>query len=159
MPVQGSGARLKSAPPDLHGRKVERTDPGSWRKLAYVISVPGLASSAYLAYHAAVSGSELYCPTWGLLDCGAVTSGPYSMLFGVNVAYLGLAWFVAFVALLALKKDGLLLPLWGLGIGFVAYLVAAEVLLIHSVCVYCTVAHASAAILGLPAFRLSRADT
>jgi uncharacterized membrane protein len=126
----------------------------SWRLLAFLVAVPGLLSSVYLAYHAAFPQNLLYCPTSGPLDCNQVTSSPYSMLFGVSVAYLGLGWFVVVLSLLALRKTGPLFTLWALAVAFVAYLVGAEVFLIHSVCVYCTVAHASAVLLGLPVIKL-----
>ena len=131
---------------------------GSWRLVAFLVALPGLLSSAYLAYHAAFPQSLLYCPTAGPLDCNQVTSSPYSVLFGVSVAYLGLVWFVVMLSLIALRRTGSLFTLWALGIVFVAYLVGAEIFLIHSVCVYCTVAHASAMLLGLPVIRLPDAD-
>lgn len=130
----------------------------SWRLLAFLVAIPGLLSSAYLAYHAAFPQSLLYCPTSGPLDCNQVTSSPYSMLFGVSVAYLGLGWFVVVLSLLALRRTGPLFTLWTLAVAFVAYLVGAEVFLIHSVCVYCTVAHASAVLLGLPVTKLRDAE-
>jgi uncharacterized membrane protein len=127
---------------------------GSWRLVAFVVALPGLLASAYLSYNAAFPQSLLYCPTSGLLDCNQVTSSPYSQLFGVSVAYLGLAWFVVVLLLLGLRRTGPLFALWALAVAFVAYLVGAEVFLIHSVCVYCTVAHASAVLLGLPVMKL-----
>jgi len=130
------------------------TKAGSWRIVAVILAIPGLVSSAYLAYHAAFPQTLLYCPTSGPFDCNQVTSSPYSTLFGVSVAYLGLAWFVVVLGLLAMRKTGPIFTLWALAMAFVAYLVGAEVFLIHSVCVYCTVAHASAVLLGLPSIKL-----
>ena len=129
-------------------------DARSWRLVAFLVALPGLLASAYLAYHAAFPQSLFYCPTAGSLDCNPVTSSPYSMLFGVSVAYLGLAWFMVVISLLALRRIGPLFPLWALGLAFVVYLVCAEVFLIHSICPYCTVAHVSALLLGLPVIRL-----
>jgi uncharacterized membrane protein len=131
---------------------------GSWRLVAFVVALPGLLSSAYLAYNAAFPQSLLYCPTTGPLDCNQVTSSPYSMLFGVNVAYLGLGWFVVVLSLIALRRTSPLFTLWALALAFVTYLVGAEVFLIHSVCVYCTVAHASAVLLGLPVIKFRVAE-
>ncbi|MGA1974958.1 MAG: vitamin K epoxide reductase family protein [Conexivisphaerales archaeon] len=130
----------------------------SWRLTALLVAVPGLLSSIYLSYHAAFPQALLYCPTIGPFDCNEVTTSPYSMLFGVSVAYLGLAWFIVVVALVALNRTELLLPLWVLGAAFVAYLVGAEVFLVHSVCAYCTIAHASALLLGLPIYELLDAE-
>ena len=127
---------------------------GSWRIVAILLAVPGLVSSAYLAYNAAFPETLLYCPTSGPFDCNQVTSSPYSTLFGVSVAYLGLAWFVVTVALLATRRTSPVFSLWALAMAFVAYLVGAEVFLIHSICVYCAVAHASAVLLGLPVVKL-----
>ncbi len=128
--------------------------PNGWRNVGFVIAVPGLLASIYLAYHAAFGGTPLYCPTSGGFDCNVVTSSPYSTLFGVNVAYLGLLWFVVMLALLAMKRKDAMLPVWAVGVAFVAYLAGAEVLLIHSICAYCTIAHAAGALLGLPVLKL-----
>jgi len=133
------------------GKKMRRE---GWRDVAFAISVPGLLSSLYLAYHALFRGTSLYCPATGSFDCNVVTSSPYSSLFGVNVAYLGLAWFLVVIALFALERRDVLLPIWAVGVVFVAYLVGTEIFLIHSICAYCTVAHASAVLLGIPVLKL-----
>jgi uncharacterized membrane protein len=129
-------------------------DAAFWRRFALALTLVGLASSAYLAYHAALPDTRLYCPTGGPFDCGVVTSSPYSVIFGVNVAYLGLAWFIVVLMILLLRRTGLLLPICGLGAAFVAYMMAAELFLIHAICVYCTVAHAAALLLLVPALKL-----
>ena len=71
-----------------------------------------------------------------------------------NVAFLGLAWFAVVAALLHLGSIRCLLPLWAMRVVFAVYLVVVEVFLIGAICVYCTVAHVLAMLLGLPAIKL-----
>lgn len=135
-----------------------------WRAAIIVIGAVGLADAAYLSADVLSPQAVLYCPTTGIVNCITVTQSAYSEFLGVKVAYLGLAWFAAVIALTLLANrvppEYALLPLWGLGVVFVLYLVLLEIFVLNAVCVYCTVAHALALVLGLPIIKVAlRSDT
>jgi len=64
------------------------------------------------------------------------------------VALLGAIWFALMLILFMINAVDFTLPLWSIGVAFVGYLVWTEVVLIRSICPYCTVAHACAIALG-----------
>lgn len=118
--------------------------------VATVVSLLGLGMSTYLTItHYAASAVPLACPATGAINCEKVTSSPQSMIFGVPVAVYGAAWFVLMVA-------ANLGPAWRsrrwwvvtgrlalavAGIGFVVYLIYAELFLIDAICLECTSVH------------------
>jgi uncharacterized membrane protein len=117
-----------------------------------VLALLGLAVSAYETY-AHYSGNHLAgCPSTptGTFDCSAVITSPQSMVFGVfPVAVLGLAFYVFLVAIMtpwawrARRREVAWLRLASMivGMGFVMYLIYAEVYQIQEVCEYCTGVH------------------
>src|SRR5262249_44012163 len=80
-------------------------------------------------------------------NCARVTTSAQSTLFGVPVALLGAAFFVAMllVCLPVAWRDARLtrarVALAGLGVGFVIYLVYAELFLVDALCLWCTAVH------------------
>ncbi len=117
--------------------------------IAIVLAVAGLAVSAYLTYEHFTMATTLACPEGRTLNCQTVTSSEQSKLFGIPVAVLGVAYFVGMLAVVAP-------PAWhsprrlltaarlagGLGgVGFVLYLVYAELFIIDAICLWCTVVH------------------
>ena len=116
------------------------------------LAVAGLGLSAYETY-AHFNGSHLAgCPTGGngTFNCTAVITSSQSMVFGVfPVAVLGLAFYVVVVALMTpwawrtQRRDVGLLRLATMvaGMGFVMYLIYAEVVQIQDICEYCTGVH------------------
>lgn len=123
--------------------------PSRWRSGgALVLSLLGLGVSTYLTidHFAKV---KLACAENGIVNCQKVTTSAQSHFLGIPVAVLGLAFFVAMVLidLPALwrstdRRIHLLRLVMGiLGIGFVLYLVAAELLIIGSICLWCTSVH------------------
>jgi uncharacterized membrane protein len=143
--------------------------------VTFVLAILGLAISAYETY-AHFNGSHLAgCPTGGngTFNCSAVITSPQSMVFGViPVAVLGLAFYVAAVPLFSpwawriqrREVDLLRLASVIVGMGFVMYLIYAELYQIGDICEYCTGVHIvtfllfcitvfSAAIWGLSARR------
>jgi uncharacterized membrane protein len=128
------------------------TGPPLWLQwTTTVIAVLGLAISAYETW-AHFHGSRLAgCPTGtGTFNCGAVITSPQSMVFGViPVAILGLAFYVAAVPLFSpwawrLKWRQVHLVRLGsaiVGMGFVTYLIYAELYQIGDICEYCTGVH------------------
>ena len=122
------------------------------RPLAVVVmAVAGLADSVYLTV-VHYSGGALACATSGVVNCDLVTRSSYGYVFGtsVPVAVLGLAWFLVALVLgsLLLFASARALLLWGAllawslaGLAPVLYRVWAEVVPLHHLCEYCTVAH------------------
>jgi len=121
-----------------------------WTTLA--LALIGLGLSAYETY-AHFNGSHLAgCPTGGngTFNCTAVITSSQSMVFGVfPVAVLGLAFYVVVTALMTpwawriQRRDVGLLRLAAMvaGMGFVMYLIYAEVVQIQDICEYCTGVH------------------
>jgi uncharacterized membrane protein len=83
------------------------------------------------------------------VNCDVVTKSSESMLFGVSVALLGLIFFTAMVAInlpIAWRTSlrwvaWLRLAMVFGGMGFVIYLVYAELFTIKKICLWCTGVH------------------
>jgi uncharacterized membrane protein len=133
--------------------------------VSFALAILGLVISAYETY-AHFNGNHLAgCPTGGhgTFNCGAVITSPQSMVFGfIPVAILGLAFYVAAVPLFSpwawRVKPGqvrlgrlasavidrvhlIRLASVVIGMGFVMYLIYAELYQIGDICEYCTGVH------------------
>ena len=112
--------------------------------------VIGLASSLYLTA-AHYTDVPLACATNTAIDCAAVTTSGWSLIPGTSapVAAAGVLWFVVSIALAAaaLRAEPSLLVAraalaWSVaGVLAVLYLVYGELVVIHRICEWCTVAH------------------
>lgn len=120
-----------------------------WRSaLALLLSLGGLGVSVYLTVDH-FAKIRLACSESGVVNCQKVTTSAQSHFLGVPVAVLGLAFFVAMTALnvpaawrAADRRVHLARLALGLaGIAFVLYLVAAELLIIGNICLWCTSVH------------------
>ena len=117
--------------------------------VSFGLAIVGLGISAYETW-AHFHGSHLLgCSTKGG-GCTAVITSPQSMVFGViPVAILGLAFYVAAVPLFSpwawrmKRREVHLIRLASIvvGMGFVMYLIYAELYQIGSICEYCTGVH------------------
>lgn len=131
-----------------------RRAPGSAAIL--LMALVGLGISIYLTVVHYQGSAVAFCPSTGIVNCNKVTSSGNSVLFGTSIPITipGMLWFVvsggmALVALMALWRNRLEPPrlrlaqvLWGaVGMVFVLYLVYAEIVLLHSLCEWCTVIH------------------
>jgi uncharacterized membrane protein len=113
------------------------------------LSAAGVAVSLYLTIAHYTSPEVLACSDTGLVDCTQVTTSRWSVVLGIPVAVLGLAWFLAMLGLslpAAWRARAPAVHLARLaasvaGIGFVLWLVYAELVLIGAICLWCTVAH------------------
>ena len=115
------------------------------------LALAGVGVSTYLTIaHYADPGGELqFCSGTGTVDCGAVTTSAQSTFLGIPVALLGLLWFVGMLVLclpIAWRAGSRYVHLARLvgaiaGIGFVLWLVYAELLIIGAICLWCMVAH------------------
>ena len=119
-----------------------------------VLSLAGLGISVYLtiAHFAKVS---LVCSDNSVINCEKVTTSaqsyfpPFSGWPHVPVAVLGLGFYVVMVAINSpwawRAQDRRVhiarLALVSLGMGFAVYLVAAELLIIGNICLWCTSVH------------------
>jgi uncharacterized membrane protein len=111
-----------------------------------LMALIGLFDAAYLALER-VTGGTLVCPVGG--GCEAVQSSAYSILFGVPVAYIGVAGYAALLAaaLLALNVDqvvGLslatvLLVLASIALVAGIYFSYLQVAVIGAICFWCVI--------------------
>lgn len=114
------------------------------------LSVVGLIVSLYLTIAHYTSSHILICSSSGFVNCNAVTTSPESYLFGIPVATLGVLYFIILLGLsnpwVWRRNTSWVLPLVRIlvttaGIGMVVYLVYSELLVIGSICLYCTSIH------------------
>lgn len=112
-------------------------------------SVAGIGVAFYLTLAHFTAGIQLSCPDTGPINCEAVTHSPESYVFGIPVSLLGLIYFVAMtgISLPMVWRSKLRvvaqarLAMAVAGIGFVCYLVYAELFEIGKLCLYCTGVH------------------
>jgi uncharacterized membrane protein len=124
--------------------------PAWVRWTSLVLSLAGLGVSIYLTIAHYTSPKILDCSANGLVDCTKVTTSSESMVFGVfPVAVLGLAFYVFMAAINTPWGWRAQLPaIWWarigsviVGIGFVLYLIYAEIIQIGNICLWCTSVH------------------
>jgi uncharacterized membrane protein len=168
-PVNGPGARkggtqVRTKPASVSARsardddleagapaEVEVSGAPTWlRWTTFVLALAGLGVSIYLTYaHYTESALAGCTETTGVVNCGKVTTSAQSVVFGIPVAVLGLAFYVFLAAIMSpwawmirRREVGLLrLASMVVGIGFVLYLLYAELFDIGSICLYCTSVH------------------
>ncbi len=124
--------------------------PPAWVRLTtFILSLAGLGVSIYLTITHYSTGITLACPDTGTINCEKVTSSPQSIVFGIPVAVLGLAFFVFMVAvnnplawrspLRVLHQARVLSVI--VGIVFVIYLIYVELFKVNAICLWCTSVH------------------
>lgn len=120
-----------------------------WRRVAsLLLALAGLGVYVYLTVDH-FAKIKLVCAESGVVNCQKVTTSAQSHFLGIPVAVLGLAFYVAMTALnlpaawrAADRRVHLArLALALVGIVFVLYLVAAELLIIGNICLWCTSVH------------------
>jgi uncharacterized membrane protein len=137
----------------LRGKLAARLRVIGWLPLAtFVLSLYGLGASIYLTLAHYDTSIHLACADNGLVNCEAVTTSPESIIFGIfPVAVLGLAFYVFMVAvnspwgwrlsvaqpLVSRVRLGSVI----MGMGFVLYLIYAELIEINAICLWCTSVH------------------
>jgi uncharacterized membrane protein len=120
-----------------------------WRPIAaFALSVIGFGISMYLTIDH-FQGIAPICSSKGFVDCQLVTTSKYSYILGIPVSLLGLLFFTAMVGInwprlwraqarwLAWARLSLSVS----GVGFVLYLLAAELFSIKAICLWCTGVH------------------
>jgi len=118
-----------------------------WASL--VVSVLGLAVSAYLTFEHYSASKTLACSDTGTINCLKVTTSSYSKVVGIPVALLGLLFFVAMTALSlpavwrstnpAVRRVRLAAA--AVGMMSVLYLVWVELFRVDAICLWCTAVH------------------
>ncbi|MGH9069897.1 MAG: vitamin K epoxide reductase family protein [Acidimicrobiales bacterium] len=156
-----SRTRLAAAAGTVPPVQAQEPAPGLARWLpltATGIAVLGIADGVYLTVAHFTTAAILACSGTGFVNCAKVTTSAQSEIVGIPVAVLGLAYFVAMTVLnlpQCWRAEGDLgawlarLRLAGAvaGIGFVVYLVYTELLVIGSICIFCTIIHVLAFVL------------
>ena len=112
-------------------------------------SIAGLCVSIYLTIAHFSSAITITCPESGAINCEKVTTSPQSYVFGIPVAVLGLGFFVTMIALSlpVAWRSPLRQVAWArlamsvVGVGFLFYLVYAELFVIHAICLWCSSVH------------------
>jgi uncharacterized membrane protein len=143
-----SGAAAAEPPTGL---AAPRPAPPGWFQLTTLgLSLAALGVSIYLTIVHYTSPRLLACSANGTINCEKVISSAQSMVFGVfPVAVLGLAFYVFMVAVNTPWAWRSPLPViwWArlggivAGIGFVLYLLYAELIQIGNICLWCTGVH------------------
>jgi uncharacterized membrane protein len=140
------------------------TRKNSLRWTSLVLAGLGVLDALYLTY-IKLAHVSAFCG--GVGDCDTVNSSRYSEVFGIPIAVLGLAAYLAIAALLVLEDRSPLLRDWGplavfglalTGTLYSAYLTYVELFVLFAVCPYCVVsAVLITGILILSVFRLVQA--
>ena len=117
--------------------------------VTWVLSLAGLAISGYLTFTHFAGTQYLACADAGVVNCGVVTTSAQSYFLGIPVAVLGL---ISYAVLSVLNSPWAWRwrPYWVhavrfvIAVGsmaFVLWLVAAELLIIDHICLWCTGVH------------------
>jgi uncharacterized membrane protein len=166
---RGPRSPVREASADLEA-PATTTVPLWFQLVTWVLSLAGLGVSIYLTIAHFTDKPLAGCSESGAINCTKVTTSAQSYVFGIPVAVLGLAFFMAAVALMSpwawrwASREVALIRIASLvvGVGFVLYLIYAELFIIGAICLYCTSVHAitfllfvltafAAAAWGLPA--------
>jgi uncharacterized membrane protein len=132
------------------GAATGRTVPLWLQLTTFLLALAGLGVSIYLTIAHFTDSTLAGCSEKsGLVNCTKVTSSAQSYVFGIPVAVLGLAFFVFAVAIMSpwawrsTRREVHLARLASVvvGVGFVIYLLYAELFIIGSICLYCTSVH------------------
>src|SRR5215212_1038885 len=122
------------------------------RMAAALLALLGLLDAAYLALER-ITGGPIACPVGG--GCETVQSSSYALLFGVPVAFIGVAGYAALlvvtilslqdVELGSISPDALLLALASIALLAGVYFMYLQIAVIGTICFWC----AAAALLDL----------
>jgi vitamin-K-epoxide reductase (warfarin-sensitive) len=118
------------------------------RWLLIVLAVMGIVVSALaLREHYRTDASP--CSINERWDCGIVNHSPYAMLYGIPVAVIGIAGYLALGALAFMKAYRLALIAALGGLGFALYLAHIESAVLGVWCIYCVISLGIISLLSL----------
>ena len=106
------------------------------RPILIVLSLCGIIVSA-LALHVHYSTGTEPCSINAHWDCGIVNHSPYSVVYGVPVALIGIVGHVLLETLVLLRKRGLFFLAALFGVGYSGYLSHIEAHVLGVWCIYC----------------------
>ncbi len=114
----------------------------------FALSLLGFAISLYLTI-VHFQPQALACSDSGAVDCARVLTSDQSYFLGIPVAILGLAQYSVMAVLcspwLWRRSERLIalarFVLGGVGVGFIIWLISAELLIIDKICLWCTGVH------------------
>ena len=114
-----------------------------------VLAAAGVLVAGYLTIEHYTASTTLACPDTGVINCQKVTSSAQSKVLSIPVALLGLLYFVAMLVASvpaawrrtepAVRYGRLAFAV--VGVGFVVYLVYAELFVLDAICLWCTAVH------------------
>lgn len=115
----------------------------------WLLSAVGLGLSGYLTFTHFAGTQYLACSSTGTVDCARVTTSAQSYFLGMPVAVLGLVAYAVMVVINSpwawrAKAYWLHVARFVIAAGsmaFVLWLVAAELLIIDHICLWCTGVH------------------
>jgi uncharacterized membrane protein len=149
VPAQARAGALTAASPA--GKAAIPFSAPTWLQwTSLVLSLAGLGVSIYMTIAHYTTTAILVCSSSGYIDCAKVTTSPQSMVFNIfPVAVLGLAFYFFMTAVNTpwAWRSGIALIWWArlagivTGMGFVLYLIYAEVVQIRNICLDCTTVH------------------
>jgi len=110
--------------------------------IAILAGVAGVGISAYLTV-VHFAGALPACPANATFNCDAVLSSPYGVIAGTNVptSLAGIAWFLVSAALWLGSMPRARLAWSAVGLLTVVYLLYVEIVLLGTICLWCTAAH------------------
>jgi uncharacterized membrane protein len=129
---------------------LQTATPALWLQIiTLVIAIVGLADSSYITVQEETGGTLAGCSAKGFVDCSAVLHSPESVILGIPVAALGIVFFAFMIAIMSpwawrsARREIWLLRVVSLvvGMGFVIYLLYAELFEVGNLCAYCTSIH------------------
>lgn len=118
------------------------------RYLIAFLSLAGVLVSA-LALQVHYSTATEPCSINEHWDCGIVNHSSYSVIFGVPVAALGIAGYLALAVLALVRRRILLLVAAVLGLGFALHLSDIESNVLSVWCLYCVISQGIIAVISL----------
>ncbi len=108
------------------------------KTLLMFILLLGIIDASYLTVVHFMPGA-LKCPTVGTtVNCESVLTSSFSVVFGVPLAAIGLAWFVVSLLFLIFGHNRIVKNIWMLfGIGGIIYSIIGQSI-IGKICIYCS---------------------
>jgi uncharacterized membrane protein len=146
----GQAQRGRTAVAVPAAEEAGRAVPPLWLQLTtWILSLGGFGVSIYLTIAHYNTALTLACPATSTINCEKVTTSPQSIVFGIPVAVLGLAFYVFMAAANSPWAWRMSWPpvRWArvgsvvIGILFVLYLVYTELFTIGAICLWCTSVH------------------
>jgi uncharacterized membrane protein len=110
--------------------------------LIAILSVLGIAVSSVSLQHHYSKSKTSYCDFGESFNCDLVNRSQYSSVVGIPVALIGIAGYLALLALATLYRDkaetpGMLVLASGIGLAFALYLTYVEGFVLQAWCILC----------------------